>query len=62
MVHYGLIKAQKAYDDNYYNRKIELVKDKTPVSIPKKTLAVRTNSYVFLKRLGAMLQASKLIG
>jgi hypothetical protein len=57
MVHIGLEKAQKAYNDNY-KRKIELVKDKAPVSTLKKTLAVRTNSYTFLKRLGAMLQAS----
>jgi len=57
MVYIGLKKAQKAYDDNY-KRKIELVKDKAPASISKKTLAVRTNSYTFLKRLGAMLQAS----
>ena len=55
-----MMKVQKAYNGNY-NWKIELVKDKPPVSIPKKTLAVRTNSYTFLKRFGAMVQASKLI-
>jgi len=54
-------KAQKTHSDNY-NRTIVLTKDKTPVLIPKKTFAVRINSYTFGNRLGVMLLASNWIG